>query len=159
MALRSEGLRLPLGPAGAPERARVADRQLGLAGRRHLRLRIEKQGTQNPAAYLATPAAVEFVRAHDEPERCHALAWEARGALAGLLGTEPVAPSEAFVGRMASVPLPPGVDGDELKRRLYDEHRVEIPVSDGLLRASFAMYNERADLERLLAALSSILGR
>lgn len=60
---------------------------------------------------------------------------------------------------MVAIPLPEGVDGDEVKRRLYDEHRVEIPVTDGILRASFAMYNDRADLERLLAALSSILGR
>ena len=60
---------------------------------------------------------------------------------------------------MAAVPLPDGADGDEVQRRLYDEHRVEVPVTDGLLRASFALYNDRGDLERLLAALSSILGR
>ena len=117
------------------------------------------QGTSDPAAYLATPAAIDFVREHDQPERCRALAREARSALAAVTGTEPVAPDERFVGRMAAVPLPDGADGDEVKRRLYDEHRVEVPVTDGLLRASFAMYNERADLERLLAALSSILGR
>ncbi|HET8608026.1 MAG TPA: aminotransferase class V-fold PLP-dependent enzyme [Gaiellaceae bacterium] len=121
--------------------------------------RIEKQGTDDPAAYLAAPAAVAFVEEHDDREASRALALEARGALAGLLGTEPVAPDERYVGRMVSIPVPDGVDGDELKRRLYDEHRVEIPVTDGVLRASFAMYNDRADLERLLAALSSILGR
>jgi len=34
-----------------------------------------------------------------------------------------------------------------------------VPVTDGILRASFAMYNDRDDLERLLGALSSILRR
>jgi isopenicillin-N epimerase len=121
--------------------------------------RVEKQGTRDPAAFLATPAAVAFVEEHDDAAASHALALEARDALAGLLGTEPVAPDERYVGRMVAIPLPDGVDGDEAKRRLYDEHRVEIPVTDGILRASFAMYNDRADLERLLSALSSILGR
>ncbi|MGZ4352775.1 MAG: aminotransferase class V-fold PLP-dependent enzyme [Gaiellaceae bacterium] len=121
--------------------------------------RVEQQGTRDPAAYLAAPAAVAFVEEHDDAAASHALALEARDALAELLGTEPVAPDERYVGRMVAIPLPGGVVGDELKRRLYDEHRVEIPVTDGILRASFAMYNDRADLERLLAALSSILGR
>ncbi|HEY6016247.1 MAG TPA: aminotransferase class V-fold PLP-dependent enzyme [Gaiellaceae bacterium] len=121
--------------------------------------RVEQQGTRDPAAYLAAPAAVAFVEEHDDPAASRALALEARDALAELLGTEPVAPDERYVGRMVAIPLPEGVDGDEVKRRLYDEHRVEIPVTDGILRASFAMYNDRADLERLLAALSSILGR
>jgi isopenicillin-N epimerase len=129
----------------------------GWAGGGTFRARVEKQGTQNPAAYLATPAAIAFVRAHDEPERCHALALRARTALAEVLDTEPVAPDPSYVGRMAAVPV--AGDGDELKRRLYDEHRIELPVTDGVLRASFAMYNDEGDLERLLAALSSILRR
>jgi selenocysteine lyase/cysteine desulfurase len=74
-----------------------------------------------------------------------------------VLDTEPVAPGPSYVGRMAAVPV--AGDGDELKRRLYDEHRIELPVTDGVLRASFAMYNDEGDLERLLAALSSILRR
>ena len=119
--------------------------------------RIEKQGTRDPAAYLATPAAIAFVRAQDEPERSHELALEARRELAGLLGVEPAAPDERYVGRMAAVPLPAGVDGDALQRRLYDEDRIEVPVASGWLRVSFAMYNERSDLDRLVTALRRIL--
>jgi isopenicillin-N epimerase len=123
------------------------------------RSRIEQQGTRDPAAYLATPAAIAFVQEHDDAAASRALALEARELLAEALGTEPVAPRPEYVGRMVAVPVPPGLEGEELQRRLYDEHRVEIPVTDGILRASFAMYNDRADLGRLLAALSSILGR
>jgi len=121
--------------------------------------RIEKQGTRDPAAYLATPAAIAFVAEHDERERCHDLALEARSELADVLGVEPVAPNAAYVGRMASVTLPAGVDGEALQRRLYDEYRIEVPVASGRLRVSFAMYNDRRDLDRLIAALNSILGR
>jgi len=119
--------------------------------------RIEIQGTRDPAAYLATPAAIAFVRAHDEPQRCHELAVGARRELARVLGVEPAAPDERYVGRMAAVPLPAGVDGDALQRRLYDEDRIEVPIVDGLLRVSFAMYNDQSDLDRLVTALRRIL--
>jgi isopenicillin-N epimerase len=117
------------------------------------RSRTELQGTRDSSAYLTVPAAIAFVRAHDVRERCVALAREARRDLCELLGTEPIAPEE-MVLQMASVRLPaPDI---ELTRRLFDEHRIEIPVShDGtLLRISIAPYNDRADVDRLLEALA-----
>lgn len=120
--------------------------------------RIEKQGTRDPAAYLATPDAITFVNEHDVPKRSHELAVAARRELARVLGVEPAAAAEHYVGRMAAVPLPAGVDGDDLQRRLYEEDRIEVPVDRGLLRVSFAMYNERSDLDRLVTALQRILG-
>ena len=48
----------------------------------------------------------------------------------------------------------------ELSRRLFDEHKIEIPTTganDELLRISIAPYTERADVERLLAALPDAL--
>ena len=55
---------------------------------------------------------------------------------------------------MASVRLPE--PDNELSQRLWDEHRIEIPVShDGtLLRVSIAQYTDRADVDRLLSALA-----
>ena len=115
--------------------------------------RTERQGTRDSAAYLAVPDAIAFARAHDDRARCVALAREARRDLCALLGTDPIAPEE-MVLQMASVRLPE--PDRELSRRLYDEHRIEIPVShDGeLLRLSIAMYNDRADVDRLLRALT-----
>jgi isopenicillin-N epimerase len=115
--------------------------------------RTERQGTRDAAAYLSVPAAIEFFRAHDDRDRCVALAREARRELCAALRTEPIAP-EAMVLQMASVKLP--VPDTELSQRLFDEHRIEIPVSDDgeLLRISIAPYNDRADVDRLLAALA-----
>ena len=42
--------------------------------------RTERQGTRDPAAYLAVADAIAFVREHDVRERCVALAREARAA-------------------------------------------------------------------------------
>jgi isopenicillin-N epimerase len=115
--------------------------------------RTERQGTRDAAAYLSAPSAIEFVRAHDDRDRCVALAREARRELCAFLRTEPIAP-EAMVLQMASVRLP--VPDTELSQRLFDEHRIEIPVSDDgeLLRISIAPYNDRTDVDRLLAALA-----
>jgi len=120
--------------------------------------RTQRQGTRDPAAYLAVPDAIRFVREHDTRERCVALAREARRELCELLGTEPLAPDEMIL-QMASVRLPE--PDPDLSRLLFEEHRIEIPTMGprrhDLLRLSVAAYNKREDVERLLDALPALL--
>jgi selenocysteine lyase/cysteine desulfurase len=60
----------------------------------------------------------------------------------------------------AELPVRPE-QADAVKTRLYDLHRVEIPLvvwnSRVLIRASFQGYNTAADLETLCAALVETL--
>jgi isopenicillin-N epimerase len=117
--------------------------------------RTEEQGTRDPAAYLAVPAAIEFQRdrAWDEVQaRCRALTLDARARLCAHLGTEPIAPDDMLV-QMATVRLPAPDPG--LKRRLFDEHRIEIPVlrGDDMIRVSVAAYTTPDDIDKLLAVL------
>ena len=118
--------------------------------------RTEWQGTRDPAAYLAVPDAIRFVREHDERERCVALAREARRDICELVGSEPLAPEDRIL-QMASVQLPHA--DPKLSERLFDEHRIEIPTMgprrDDLLRISVAPYTERQDVDRLLEALAA----
>jgi isopenicillin-N epimerase len=107
------------------------------------------QGTRDPAAYLAVPAAIDFQAEHDWPavrRRCHDL------LAAADFGLEPL--TDDFV-QMRGFRVP---DGAGLKQRLYDEHRIEVPVierPDGwVLRVSVQAYNDEADLEALVSALS-----
>jgi isopenicillin-N epimerase len=110
------------------------------------------QGTVDPAAYLALPAAIAFHREHVAPARsgCHALAAE----FAPLLGT-PVAHPGLF-DQMAAVELPP-CDAADARRRLWEEHRIEVVAeqwnSRPLLRVSVEAYNTRDDLQTLVEAL------
>jgi hypothetical protein len=45
----------------------------------------------------------------------------------------------------------------DLKLRLYDEYRVEVPVFGGIIRASYQGYNDESDLGALAAALEALL--
>ena len=119
--------------------------------------RTELQGTRDAAAYLTVPDAIAFQRERawdDVQARCRALTLEARSELCALLGTEPIAPAEMLL-QMASVRLPHADVGLEL--RLFDEHRIEIPVMGDLLRISIAAYTTREDVDRLLDALPRVL--
>jgi isopenicillin-N epimerase len=117
--------------------------------------RTQRQGTRDSAAYLTVPDAIAFEREHNTRDRCVELARSARRALCELVGTEPIAPEEQVL-QMASVQIPH--EDPDLQRRLFDDHRIEIPVTDDMLmRISIAMYNTEEDVERLLDALSASL--
>jgi isopenicillin-N epimerase len=113
------------------------------------------QGTRDPAAWLAVPAAIDFQREwswEDVRERCHALAER----FVELSGLEPA--GRPF-GQMVAVELPP-CDPDEVQRRLREEHRIEVPCFEHrgrpLLRLSVQGYNTEQDIEHLVAALESL---
>jgi isopenicillin-N epimerase len=126
------------------------------------RSRHEKQGTRDPSAYLTVPDAIEWQSRHDWDAvrvRCHELARAARTEL----GLEPLAPdSPDFFRQMVTLRLPDDAPKD-LQERLYDEHRVEVPVFERaagrLIRPSFQGYNDADDLERLRGALDVLLAR
>lgn len=131
-----------------------------LFGQRH-----QYQGTRDIAAFLCAPDAIQFQRDHDWDAvraRCHALAVEAQAQVSALTGMPiPVPPSN--FSQMALCELPEGTDPRTLKARLYDDHRVEVPITAWsgrtFVRISVQGYNTPDDIERLLAALSASLGR
>jgi len=120
-------------------------------------------GTHDPAACLSVPAAIDFLAEYGWDEvrpRCRALTAEAATRLAAL-GIRPLAPDASWLCQMVAAELPE-CDAAALKSRLYDRHRVEVPVqrreSRPLVRASFQGYNDERDLEALVDALREELG-
>lgn len=125
----------------------------------------EWQGTRDIAAFLATPAAIRFQAEHDWPSvrrACRALAAETRKRIEALTGLEPLCPDspEWFV-QLVAARLPAGIDADALKARLWDEFRVEVPVTNWngtrLIRVSFQGYNTEEDADRFVDALARCL--
>lgn len=122
-------------------------------------------GTHDPAAFLAVPAAIQFQKENDwghVRENCRRLAADAQKRICDLFGTAPLHSNDAtwFV-QMAAAPLPPLVDIRQLKERLYDEYRIEIPLiawrGYKLARISMQAYNTQADADALLAAFSALV--
>jgi isopenicillin-N epimerase len=124
----------------------------------------EYQGTRDIAAYLATPAAIEFQAEHDwQTVRadCHALAQEARERLHAITGLQPICPdSTEWYGQMATIRLPQ-VDCNALKSQLYERYRIEVPVfrrnDQPMVRVSCQAYNSLADIQALARALEALL--
>jgi isopenicillin-N epimerase len=125
----------------------------------------EWQGTRDMAAFLATPAAIDFQAEHDwETVRAesHRLASATRQHLNALTGLPPLCPdSPDWFGQMAAIRLPASTDVDWLKERLYADYRIEAPVfrwnDQPLIRVSFQGYNSPAEAEALVQALEELL--
>jgi isopenicillin-N epimerase len=116
--------------------------------------RHEKQGTRDPSAFLTVPYAIEWLETHDWDAvraRCRDLAARTPERL----GLEPLGGSGL---QMITMRLPEGAPPD-LQERLYDEYRIEIPLFDGMIRASYQGYNHESDLEALADALAELLTR
>jgi isopenicillin-N epimerase len=126
--------------------------------------RNEWQGTRDIAPFLAVPAAIRFQEEHDWPAVracCHELARQARERLAELTGLAPIQPdSTDWFAQMVAARLPTD-DPETLKARLYDDYRVEVPLSRfqgaSQVRVSFQAYNDQADLDALIAGLQRLL--
>ena len=110
------------------------------------------QGTRDPSAHLAVPAAIDFQAEHDWPAvraSSHALLERVRDET----GLEPL--TDDFVQMLGfRLPVP---DAAAFKRDLYDRHRIEVPIvetADGpTMRVSIQGYNDEADVDALIAAL------
>lgn len=128
------------------------------AGRTVLERRLQWLGTRDLSAWLAVPEALAFQQQYDWPAqraRCHTLAIEAMHRIAAAQGLPPVAPDDDFA-QMVVIPVRP-TDPNTLRQRLFDEHQIEIPITQHagqtFVRLSVQAYNTEEDITRLEAAL------
>jgi isopenicillin-N epimerase len=130
----------------------------------------EWNGTHDIAAYLTVPAAIQFCEEHHWDEvrlQCHTLARYARERIGDLVEATSRSPlqhlcpdSTNWYAQMVAVPLPP-CDATQLKARLYDKYRIEVPIGTWqgrpLIRVSIQAYNSRDDVERLVTVIQELL--
>jgi isopenicillin-N epimerase len=134
-------------------------------------------GTYDPTPCLSVPESLRFVGSLVEggwPEvmaRNHALAVEGRKILCQALGAAPPCP-EAFIGSMATVPLPDAREPmratqplsiDPLQDQLLAKYGIEVPIipwpafPKRLIRISAQLYNNAAQIQALATALRELL--
>ena len=131
--------------------------------RSRYRMEFDWTGTDDPTAYLTLPAAIRFMASHTSGGWAEIMAtnravvMRGRDLVLAALGTAAPAPDE-MLGAMAAIPLPiPVGDGVEVQRRLYDEHRIEVPISSWPVAAALAPGQvPRGELLRLSAQLYNV---
>jgi isopenicillin-N epimerase len=124
-------------------------------------------GTRDPSAYLSVPEAIHFMEVYhwDEVRRdCHALLRQAIERISDLSGLGTVyAPGSDFYVQMGIAPLPPIADPAKLKNQMYEEFKVEIPLTQWqgrfFVRISVQGYNTQSDIDRLVQSLEVLLPR
>ena len=159
--------------------------------RSRFRLEFDWQGTVDPSPWLSVPAALTFIGGLVEGgwptvmAQTHALALEARDALARVLGGghDGGATPDGMLGSMTAVVMPAygplggpamadqssPLDADPLQTLLFERYGIEVPIVGWpvpavestepirrVLRVSAALYNDRADVDRLVAALGEL---
>jgi isopenicillin-N epimerase len=122
------------------------------------------QGTQDFSAYLSVPAAIEFQKKYNWDKvryDCHVSLKDCLSKLNALTGLEPAYASDSFYHQLAITPLPKIKDLTILKNKLYDDYRIEIPLTEykgqQFARISVQGYNTKEDLGVLVSALGKML--
>ena len=124
------------------------------------------QGTRDYSAFLTIPRSIEFMREHQWPDVAAASRRMVRDnalRFCDLLGSEPICPvTEDFLGQMFAIPIRTP-DPDQLKRYLFQTHRIEIAINHhgghALLRYSINAFNSQDDLDKLFTALQETADR
>jgi isopenicillin-N epimerase len=122
-------------------------------------------GTNDPAAFLSVPAAIQFMQEHqwDQVRQvCHTLLSNILQRICALVQMGSLYPLDSdLYHQMGIAPLPANTDIVTLKTRLYAEQHVEVPFIDWngrkFVRISVQGYNTQEDLDALYAGLESLL--
>ena len=121
------------------------------------------QGTRDPSAFLAVPAAIDFQKEHNWntiKKSCRELNRRTRDRAYKIIHTDPICPNtEEWLVQMASVEV--DVNNEQaLKDTLLETYKIEIPLftwqEKTLLRFSFNAYNDEHDADVLIGALKEI---
>ena len=121
--------------------------------------RLEFEGTRDVCPWLTLPAAIAF-QAEIGWENIRARNAELAAHARAVLATQyrPATPlNPALHGFLTAFHLPTQVDGPALRKYLWEEHRIEVPIIERphglLMRVSTHFYNTEEEIGRLAEAL------
>lgn len=125
---------------------------------------LQWTGTHDPAAALTVPFAIKFMQDHSWDTvriQCHNLLRNGIERICNLVHKPPIYPLNSdFYNQMAVAPLPQS-NLAMLKKRLYDEYKIEVPLIQWqdrqFIRVSAQGYNSLEDINALINALQALL--
>jgi len=122
-------------------------------------------GTQDFSAYLSVPTAIDFQSQNDwksAQNTCHDCAAQTLERWTSISKLTSLYASDRWYAQMVTLQVPPKYPPLELKSRLMDEYKIEIPVIEWgdrqFVRLSVQAYNTTQDLDALIGALSELFG-
>ena len=125
--------------------------------------RLEMQGTRDPAAWLAVPAAIAFRAQHGWDhvgQQCRDLVQDTARRVADLTNLPAFSSPQFCAPQMVSMPVQP-CDVADLQRQLLVQYGIEIPcfiwAGHHIVRVSAQGYNTQAQMDQLVHALDALL--
>jgi len=125
---------------------------------------LQWTGTKDPTAALTIPNAIQFMKDHDWDSvrcECHRLLRQTIERICDLTQLPPLYPLDSdFYGQMGIAQLPSS-NLPLLKYRLYNEYKVEVPLTEWgnrqFISVSIQGYNTQEDVDMLVHALEVLL--
>ena len=120
------------------------------------------QGTRDMSAFLTIPTAINFYIKEIRPsqESCKKIIQDTYSEFPSVLNTEPISAGKEWLAQLVAHPLPKNIPSN-LKKRLWEEYQIEIPVFEwngqAYVRASIQVYNTQKDVDLLMSALRSLI--
>jgi isopenicillin-N epimerase len=126
---------------------------------------LQWTGTHDPSAALSVSTAIEFMQVNYWEKvqvSCHNLLRTAIEKMCDLTGLPPLYPLDSSLYyQMGTVPIPQVSDLNNLKRCLYTDYKIEIPVIDWnnhhFLRISVQGYNSADEIDAFISAMTKLL--
>ncbi len=126
---------------------------------------LQWTGTNNPTAALTVPIAIKFMQDHNWDtvrHDCQTLLRDTVQRINSFTGLDPVYPADShFYSQMGVARLPDHIEVPDIKAKLYDQFRVEVPIIDWnrykFVRISIQGYNTQNDADVLVDALKKLL--
>ena len=123
-------------------------------------------GTRDFSEYLAVSTAIDFQKQNNWSEiraNCHTLLDQALDRADKLENIKRAYPKgKGLYQQMGLLEIVSDVDLDEIKAKLYDDYKIEIPVHEwnghNFIRISVQAYNNKKDIDILIAALKELIG-
>ena len=122
---------------------------------------VEQFGTRDPSAFLAVPAALDYMQAHDWPQvraRCHQMGLATKRTVEQMFDTEAICPENfEWFSQLIPIRLPDQTDMGKLGQLLRDEYQIEMPMINWngvkIARLSVQIYTTQEELDTFVGAL------